>query len=325
MRLLINRKVVDGAWGGGNAFVRAFRELMPLHGHTVVDSLADRPDLIILVGPERDTHTVGFSEAMIHRLKHPGCKIILRVNDCDARKGTQGVDSKLMSIGSQCDGIVFVSTWLKDYMMERWHTDIAQTAALVHRHGVTFDADTYKNNLIQIATVIHNGVDRSLFRPVPFEENNLLRVVAHHWSDNSMKGRDVYEALDRTPGIEFTYIGRHKCNFTGRRTNVLPPLTGEPLARALAANRVYVSGSLWDPGPNHVLEALSCGITTWVHRNGGGAVEFAGSDHTYGSVDELRSILFDHRRVRAHNTYVPTGWDECITQYARVFEGVVSK
>ena len=38
---------------------------------------------------------------------------------------------------------------------------------------------------------------------------------------------------------------------------------------------------------NHILESLSCEIPTYVHKDGGGAVEFAGIENTYSDIYEL--------------------------------------
>ncbi len=136
-----------------------------------------------------------------------------------------------------------------------------------------------------------------------------------------MKGFDVYEAIDRfvgeNPGFTFTYIGRELGTF--KNTEVIPPLSGRNLGYRLADHDVYVSGSLWDPGPNHILEALACGLPTYVVKDGGGAVEFAGESHAYSTVDELLRILKEKRFV--HNEFIPYTWDDCMEKYLNVIDG----
>lgn len=313
MRVLINRHVVQGPWGGGNHFVRAFRAEMAALGHNDVWRLDDVPDVVVLVGTDADGMGVSAEHAVQHRLANPSCLLVFRINECDARKGTDHVDLTLLRVSRCCDLLVFVSTWLRDHLFDRWRS-------LLSMYG---DKTTHLTELRARSVVVHNGVDRTVFVPTAAstapKPGGPIRVAAHHWSDNPMKGRNVYEALDAVPEIKLTYIGRHRCRFTSKDTVVIPPLAGHELAMALAGNDAYVSGSLWDPGPNHVLEALSCGLPTWVHRDGGGCVEFAGTDHSYVTVNELITLLTGPSAC-ARNTYMPVGWDQCIAQYVEAIE-----
>ena len=99
---------------------------------------------------------------------------------------------------------------------------------------------------------------------------------------------------------------------------MLSSLYGQRLGDELRQHDVYVSGSRFDPGPNHIIESISCGLPTYVHRNGGGCVEFVGEDHVFNSVDELFELLTLGQFVK--NTFVPTTWEQCMSQYFRVIE-----
>ncbi len=54
-------------------------------------------------------------------------------------------------------------------------------------------------------------------------------------------------------------------------------------------------------------------------REGGGAVEFAGESHTYGTIDELLRILREGRFTS--NEFVPYAWDDCMQRYLDVIDG----
>ena len=325
MKVLINRQVVNAPWGGGNNFVRAFRDCLPALGHELVESLSQEPDVVLLVGVDADGMGVDAWSALKHRQRHSKCKVVLRLNDCDARKGTTGVDEELWHAANQCDSIVFVSQWLRDHLLASWSSIPEERRYAYARwtpHGV-----------MGRAHVIHNGVDKTLFHgPAGAEERNRLTVVTHHWSDNPLKGSDVYETLDSLFSVEFKYIGRHRCMFKSPRTRVVPPCHGEELARELRTNSVYVTGTRWDPGPNHLLEALACGLPVWAHKDGGGAVEFAGEDHTFDDLQQLKEMFSmgsGHtdrgRRRHTPNTYKPMAWPECIERYVAVLEETHSK
>lgn len=310
MKVYINRFPVNGPWGGGNMFVKAFHRHVPEMGHEVVppDSMNIAPDAILLAGLDNDGQGISVDQAIMYKAMVESygrdVKLVLRVNENDARKGTDHVDEMLLKLARHIDGTVFVSNWLRDYFVDKgWPCT---------NH-----------------TVIVNGVDREVFKPQPRLNNGKLNIVAHHWSDNRMKGADVYEAIDEFVGrnpdkFAFTYIGRHKCSF--KHTNVVKPLFGKKLGEELGKHDVYVSASVADPGPNHVLEALACGLTTYVIKDGGGCCEFAGPDGTYRDWDQLRDILtiwgdkFGPPRATLAGALVPAEWPACIREYIDFLE-----
>jgi hypothetical protein len=165
-------------------------------------------------------------------------------------------------------------------------------------------------------TVILNGVDKKIFCEGNKFNNGKINILAHHWSDNHMKGAQIYEEIDRFVGeysqeFTFTYIGRTKSNF--KNTKVIQPLFGTKLGQELGKYDVYVSASKWDPGPNHISEPISCKIPTYVHFEGGGCVEFAGHDHVFHSWDELKQLLLG-KHFLPNSTSFET-WEEMSCKY----------
>jgi glycosyltransferase involved in cell wall biosynthesis len=268
--------------------------------------MSDPPDVIVVAGLDPDElgfsaiDAVGFKQAWKGR---KNIKLALRVNECDARKGTTHMDPALVGFSQKMDGTIFVSDWLRGYFKETWRC-----------HD---------------QTVIHNGVDKQLFNPyrkgLYLFDCARMRIVTHHWSNNQLKGFDIYDQLDRLADgddfYRFHYIGRERGTFKGKNTIVTPPCHGEALAKALWTNQqalnVYVSASRFDPGPNHVLEALASGFIVLAHRDGGGSVEFAGADHTYGTFDELVTLI---NAPQVPNTYTPLTWEDSIKRYVSYLE-----
>ena len=123
--------------------------------------------------------------------------------------------------------------------------------------------------------------------------NGKINIVTHHWSNNRMKGFDIYEKLDKFVGenkdYTFTYIGRHLNTF--KNTKIIEPLFGKELGDALGVYDVYISGSKFDPGPNHILESLACNIPTFVCEDGGGSCEFAGKEYTYKDFEDFIELI----------------------------------
>ena len=300
MKVYINRMPVSGPWGGGNLFVSAFHKRAPSDKCELMldPTLNIKPDVILMAGLDNDGYGISIDQAVMYKLYvDENVQIVLRVNENDARKDTHHVDDMLVKVSAHIDGTVFVSNWLRDYFMDKgW---------------------ACKNN-----TVIYNGVAGDVFAPQPKLNNGKFNIVAHHWSDNRMKGADIYERIDRFIGdnpdkYAFTYIGRHQCDF--KHTKVVRPLAGKELGKALGEHDFYVSASVYDPGPNHILEALSCGLPTVVDRRGGGCVEFAGFDHTFRDWNDLEAILMG-KGCGPNTAITLKGWGPCVEEYIAFLE-----
>lgn len=293
MRVFINRLPIDAAWGGGNNWVIAFNDYAKEFGIEVIHDLRSaQPDAILVAGFDAGNSGIDFFRAMNYCASSK-TKLIVRINENDARKGTTGVDNTMWSMINLSHGSVFVSHWLQSYYAQKFKTPPNSQCA-----------------------IIFNGVNKNHFRSQPKINNGKINLVTHHWSDNHLKGSDIYEKLDEFVGINseeytFTYIGRHKCNF--KYTSVIEPLFGEALGTELGRYDVYISGSRFDPGPNHVAESISCQLPTYVHKDGGGSCEFAGSDHTFKDFDELKAILMDRQFKSNSNLF--GDWRTCIGHY----------
>jgi glycosyltransferase involved in cell wall biosynthesis len=303
MKLYINRAPVNGPWGGGNGATKAILDRMVSYLDT---SIHPQPDTVIVLGLERESTWASLEQLVEYKQQNVGVKLFIRVNDCDARKGTSDVDDRFLAASKYADGTIFVSEWMRDYFMGKgW---------------------ACKNN-----AVIVNGVDQNVFKPFegvtipkPFENlrPRVVKIVTHHWSDNPLKGEDYYEMLDefvgRNPGrFQYTFIGRTKAKL--KNTQIVPPLWGRELGVALSQNDVCVNASRFDPGPNSVIESIACGLPTYVHREGGGGVEFAGLDHTFGSWDELENILTQKLSL---NVFRPKTWQTFSEEVYSFLEGL---
>ena len=274
MKVLVNRRIVTGPWGGGNNFVIALCKGLEAAGHAVTHTLDSDIECFFMVDPRPDNDCPGLMQLMQQKEKFKYVKVIQRINECDARKNTEHMDPMLLHCSKFIDKTIFVSEWMQNYFVEKG-----------------WQCSNY--------TFVHNGVDNKVFTPGHRQKGRLKSVVAHHWSNNIMKGFDAYEFLDymaKKDLIEFTYIGRHRNTF--QNTRCIDPCTGSELAKRLQGHDVYISGSRFDPGPNHILEAIAVGLPTYVHSAGGGAVEFAGRAHTFSNLSELEELILGNNPTR---------------------------
>lgn len=295
MKIFMNRKPVTGPWGGGNNFVKAADEYLRLAGHQVAYSLSDDVEVIIAVDPRYDELGVSGREMINFRRDHRNSRLIYRVNECDARKGdVEIIDPMIRQLIAEADHTVFVSYWLRDYHLNKCHK--------------------WKD-----VSVIYNGVGFE-FKKSTRVPDGVTRIVTHHWSDNKMKGHDVYQFIDNLVAsrsdLSFTYIGRSHGSLPN--STVIKPLQGKELAEKLSENDVYISGSRFDPGPNHIFESLACGLPTYAHYEGGGAAELVGKDHVFDLL-ELECLLLPHQKnFKKNEVSHVASWENCIEQYKRI-------
>ena len=299
MKILINRKPIDGPWGGGNLLVSALCAGLKARGHNVTHNLENDIDLIFMQDPRYSDLGISINEIIKYKNHFPNTKIVHRVNECDARKGTLDMDDLLLACSRHTDLTVFVSKWMKNYHLEKgWKC--------------------------KKSSVIYNGVNKEHFCESKQKiDNSKVNIVTHHWSNNRMKGFDVYEAIDRFvdnhPEFTFSYIGRELGTF--KNAKIVSPLHGAELGKELSKYDVYVSGSLFDPGPNHILESIASGIPTYVISKGGGSVEFAGKDHTFDSIEDLIRILQTKKYTK--NSLEVRSWEACVESYICAFTSLV--
>jgi len=290
MKILINRQPVDGPWGGGNLWVKALIKHGPEFGLTFGTKLNQMYDAIFIIDPRRDELGIGIDEIERYKLLHPQIPVFQRINECDERKGEKDqIDPILRRCSTVIDHTFWVSNWIKAY----------------HRH---YGWGCSQEN----ESVIYNGVDSAIFNSHGLKRNNgKINIVTAHWSDNPWKGKDVHDWIDNFVGqhpneFTYTFIGRHSTPF--KNANLIPPLDGEKLAEELACYDICINGSRQDPAPNAVIESIACGLPTYAHKDGGGALELAGRDHMFNSPDELEKILLS-KKFEPNTQWKPQSWE----------------
>lgn len=280
-RVAFNLRPPRGSWGGGRAFVAQLADHLERRGYEVRFDLDGEVDVVVLVDPRRDaTKAFGHAELAAYRRRHPGVRVLHRINECDRRKGTHFMDDLLREANAHADLTVFISRWLRDYHAERWFD-----TARPHR-------------------VIYNGADPRVFHPVggaTLDADGPLRLVTHHWSSHPLKGFDVYQQVDgwiaarELPAVELWVIGRWPEDIVWRSARTWPPTHGEDLARKLRACHAYLTASRWEPGGMHHVEGAQCGLPVLYHEDGGGIVEGA-ERYGLGYRDDVRAAIARLRR-----------------------------
>jgi glycosyltransferase involved in cell wall biosynthesis len=256
----INLRPPRESWGGAGFFVLQLEKGLRERGLTVGYDLSKGTDLIVLMDPRDDleNRAFGMREIRDYLKAHPETPVLHRINECDARKNTAFMDRLLAEASETASYTVFISEWLRDYHAARW-----------------FDRS-------RPHACIYNGADPRVFHPLGrtfYDGSRPLRLVTHHWSDNPLKGFDVYARIDamiasgELKDTEFRVIGRWPQTIAWKAARLFPPCHDRKLASLLRQCDVYVTASRWEPCGMHHVEGAQCGLPLLYHEDGGGIVE----------------------------------------------------
>lgn len=246
MKVSIGAKIKSGPWGGGNLFVINLARYLDDLGHEVRYNLEDPDiDIILLTDPRKKSESSSFNHKDIKKYLNkvnPNARVIHRINECDERKGTKGLNKFYIKANKIADHTIFVSSWLKD---------------------LYFDSGYFNNNY----SVIMSGSDKKIFYPKVLKKNEKLKIVTHHWGGNWNKGFDIYKKLDDLLSsaewknkVSFTYVGNLPKNFYFKNSEHIRPLSGIKLGNELRKYDIYLTGSLNEPSGNHHIEGAQCGL-----------------------------------------------------------------
>ena len=282
-------------YGGGNIsvfyivseFTKRFSDF------DVTYSLEEGIDIYLLIDVNKDRKfkKFGIEPIVEHRnTVNKSAKIIARINDCDITRNVTNITSREMKIKkfhNEINCYIYNSHFIKDYYLNKFE-DLRQ-----------------KNHC-----VIVNGCDQKLFILKEKEIKNTVKIVTHHWSPNLNKGYETYFNLwkhcKQTTELEFVFIGKHVPDMF-KDVNIIGPYAKEELVNALNDCHVYITDSRYDSCPNHVLEAISCGLPILYSNVDGGARELCQmSDLPIGEMySNFNDLLVKLEKIRNnYGTYV---------------------
>lgn len=254
MKIFFNRVPRYEPYGGGSHFVTAMCEYLTSHGHNVVFHLEENIDVIFMIDPRPGDIGYSINHILAYKNQFPNVKILHRINECDSRKNTKGLDELLIASAERSDSVIFISEWLKKY----------------------FKSKGFDKN----CPVIYNGCKLDHFFPKREKsQGEKIKIVTHHWSDNWMKGFDLYKDIDlwldgdAKKEYEFTYIGRYCKEYEPKNTKLVEPLHGASLGEELRNHDIYVTASRFEPCGMHHIEGAASGMPVIYHKDTGGIVE----------------------------------------------------
>ncbi len=318
MKIAIGYVLQEGPYGGGNSIIISMVRLLAEAGHQIVWSLDDDDiDIIVLVDPRVRSPNISFAAGAIARyllLRNKKAIVVQQMHDCDERKNTHSMNRRQRIANYVADAAVCVGTWMLDLDLVR------------PEHRSRFWS-------------VLNGGRTEVFSTgghVPWDGNEPMRLVTHHWGGHWMKGFDVYQRIDEAlddpawrDRIDFTYIGNVPAGFRFRNAHHLPPISDQTLADELRRHHAYITASINEPAGLHHIEGALCGLPI-IYRNSGGLPEycdgygvvFDGVDDVFAAVDRMRGE-YDLWRGRLAN-YVHTE-HRMVDAYIELFERLMSE
>jgi hypothetical protein len=317
IRIGININKIEGPYGGGNQFANALEKHLLEQGHEVTRTLIPKLDLILIVSSQRHPKTTTFDIQDIQEYLslNPKTAVIHRVNTLDEPRGVDlGINKAVIEANRFADYTVFVSSFVKDFFEKK-------------------GLDKRKPNL-----VILNGAEETIFNSrerIPWQPDEKMRIVTHHWSANYLKGFDIYERLDQLLGtepfsslFEFCFIGNLPLGLTLHHSRVIPPTWGKALGDLLRQQHIYVTAARLEASGQHHVEGMRCGLPV-LYLNSGALPEYCSQ---YGV--EFSLINFEEKlleiRSKYHELYpivkhCPYTGDWMSRNYEKIFLKIVAE
>lgn len=317
MKVAIGSKIIDGPWGGGNLFLKNLHEFLEKFKHQVVFDLEDNDiDLILFTDPRKargSTSTITGNQIKRYLSKNKTTVVVQRINECDERKGTKGVNKKYLRASKLADHVVLVSSWLRDiYILE--------------------GLESTKSS------VILSGSNKKFFNQKGIQPKSLhekFKIITHHWSDNWMKGFEAYKKLDTliektnlSDIITFTYLGNFPKDLNFTSSEIIPPKNEQQSSEILKKHHIYITGSLFEPSGNHHIEAAQCGLPI-LYINSGGTTEYCKNYGLEYTIDNLENKIYEivnsYDYFKSKLISYPNSSDKMCLEYLELFKKLVTQ
>ena len=297
MKLFVNFKPdKNQAYGGGNISVfYLIQNICDAYSDfEITYELEPNIQIYLVIDPFKGTKFKKYGLSDIISFKEAnGGKVVIRVNDCDKTREIinkeRSREYQIIQNYNNIDFLIFNSNFIKQYYVEQ----IAQSEITT----------------IVPSCVIINGCDQTIFENRTKLIEKTVKIVTHHWSNNMHKGYQLYYDLwkySKTHSVdfEFTFIGKNvPAMFSS--VPIVGPLVTNELSTELNNHHIYITDSIYDSCPNHVIEAISCGLPILCSNKEGGARELCTmTDYKIGELyDSFDDLLIKINKIKNDYEY----------------------
>jgi glycosyltransferase involved in cell wall biosynthesis len=256
-----NFETTVGPYGGGNQFIRNLGIFIKnTSGFSLTFKLKKKIDLYLIIDIRKGKRKkYSIEEILLDRKRFGRGKIVCRINDSNLTRQNSGPEELIYKYLKEIDFLIFNSQFICNYYLNK-----------------------YPEIKSKPFSVILNSANPRYFYPRGKSDftNRKIIIVTHHWSDNINKGYAIYYELfkfcSNNSQFEFRFIGR-KFNESFSNKNhafpILGPFKEEELGKHLRECDIYLTASINDSCPMHVLEGLACGLPIMYIDAPGGAKE----------------------------------------------------
>lgn len=313
------------AYGGGNITTYYIEKYFQnkYNNFKIIYELNDSINIYLIIDPFKDNLFKKYSleDIINHRNSHnKNGKIIIRVNDCDITRPNlileRSREKAILKHIVQINYFIFNSRFIKN-----------------HYQKLCPDNSIHDANSV----IIYNGCDINIFYPVQSisitTKPNKFRIVTHHWSNNMNKGYqmyyDLWNILKKMENYEFVFIGKNIPEMF-QEVPIIGPYVGLELSNAMRDCHIYITDSIYDSCPNHVIEAICCGIPILYRNHEGGGRELCELfpkkiGESYSNLEELfekmimirKNYVEYKKNIEEYATYFAFG--KKISKYNDVF------
>lgn len=188
--------------------------------------------------------------------------------------------------------------WRERMLIRRWHSFLIMQKKVVKQlHHIVTVSDCSRQDIARDfglqpsgITLVHNGIDTDVFRPLPEIERNPMRIMATCSADAPLKGlryllRAYAQLLERYPDLELLLISKPnpggkterlvRALGIGDKVKFVNGISTELMVQYYAEAAIAVVPSVYEGFGLPAGEAMACGVAV-VSTDGGALPEIVG-------------------------------------------------
>jgi len=262
MKINILHEFIDGAWGGGNQFLKGLRNYF-ISNNVYIDDYHNADVILVNSKDKLDlAYSIknSFNKKIVHRID--GIFGIYR-NDPQLDKLVHNFANQVS------DGVIYQSVWSRDRHQER---------------GL---------NKQEHEVVIYNAANPNIFNTnYDKQHNKKIKLITTSWSPNWGKGFKTLQYLDTNLNFnkyDYEFVGQSPIRFKNiKMTNALPQ---EELVKKLQNSDIFFTATENDTCSNSLLEALSCGLPTIGFNSGGTPEIISNGGKVYNNLEDILPLV----------------------------------
>lgn len=326
MKLYIHFKITESPWGGGNSFLKAFRNYCLENNIQLAKSLNEDYDILFFNAASKAPGVLINTDELIY-LKHYGISNKWRLKIYGPKK------KKILVYRS--DGFRDEYTDSKDNIgdtIQRMSLQIADHVVFQNNSCLKSAKREHIGYVKKNYSIIYNGVNQNIFRmrKAFWDGRSPLKVISANWSKNLNKGYKLIAAFSKLPGVSVTFCGNWPSLINPCRVSVLPAVRQEKLAEIYREHDVLLHPSYYDQSPNVCIEAISCGLPIIYHATSG-IREIAGEfgmpldeDNLLKTAEQIKNQYQEViDKITVNRSFF--SMERCALQYIELFNNILSK